>query len=548
MGQSSGCAMLLSLCGNRIFRYQDHIWPRILFNALTIVTVGVFFSVIHTDFFDRQCLAQSTADFSDFDDYAEDALAAWKVPGMAVAVVRDGEVVFARGYGRRDLDTDGAVNVDTVFPIASITKTFNATGLAILVDEGRLQWNDRVTQFLPDFELLDSNLTYEVRIADLLSHRTRMPDLDLVAMTGSVKRPELLRRMQFLDEAAPFRTGFNYNNLMIVVAGEVLENVSEQSWESFVSERIFNPLKMDSTVADVMKLKCVPNVATTYVPVVGEPRKDASWNLPLSHGWQRYRETIRPAGSICSSAEDMAKYLRFHLSNGVANGKRLLKKDTVMDMQAIHSAAPIKLTGESKLPYAKYLAGWGLGWEIRDYRGRKVVMHRGSSGAVLAMMPEENIGVVVLTNLNLGLQYMVMHDTFDRLLDIPKTWNNHDWIVEVLDKPQEERMARNTELIAKRSTSREYSAERYVGTYFSELFGTLKIEQSGKTLKMNLGPNCKSELDYWSDLRFRAEFVMRYPQDWFLTFERSDTGHINEVTLSFTQSRKEIATFHRNRD
>lgn len=224
--------------------------------------------------------------FADFDNYADAALADWKTPGMAIAVVKGDAVVFARGYGVRSLQSTSPVNENTVFPIASITKLFNATALAMLLDEGRFKWDDPVVKYVPEFQLHDAMLTREVSVADLLSHRTRLEDPDLLSYTGSFDRDALIRRAKFLRQAAPFRTGYSYNNLMVVVSGEILERLSGESWATFVKHRIFESLTMPSTVADSQELQNVGNVAAVYVAIDGELRQDRSWTLPLDVGWQ----------------------------------------------------------------------------------------------------------------------------------------------------------------------------------------------------------------------------------------------------------------------
>ena len=485
--------------------------------------------------------------FADFDEYANAALVDWQTPGMAIAVIKGDAVVFARGYGVRKLGNTSLVDTNTVFPIASITKLFNATGLATFVDEGRLKWNDPVTKYLPEFQLRDAMLTREVSVADLLAHRTRLKDPDILSYTGSVDRIDLIRRAKFLKQDAPFRTGYGYNNLMVVVSGEILERISGESWAHFVERRIFEPLKMNSTVADVQKLQDAKNVATVYVAIDGQLKEDRSWTLPLNDGWRRVREAIRPAGAICSTVLDMTKFMMFHLSDGNVDGKQILKGDTILEMQALHSVLAVKAKQNQKLPYPQFLSGWGLGWEIRDYRGRKVVMHRGSTGAVLAMMPEEKIGVVVLTNRDCGMQYMVMHDVFDRLLGIPRSWSNQDWISEVIDKYQQETDTAMGRLEAGRhqEIAPKFPLDRYAGVYESDLYGKMVIGLTNGKLTMELGPNCIAELKHWQGERFRARFVVRYLEDWFLTFSTTEKGRITGLDVEQVQPRKLISTFRR---
>jgi CubicO group peptidase (beta-lactamase class C family) len=495
----------------------------------------------------RSCLVALGADpFVDFDAYAEAALRDWKTPAMAVSVVKDGRVVFARGYGIRKLGGNDAIDTDTVFPIASITKSFNATAIAMLVEEGKLDWMDPVAMHLPEFQLRDPYLTREVRIADFLSHRTGLEDPDSLCACGAFTRKELLRRVRFLPQIAPFRTEYRYNNLGIIVAGEILERDTGQSWADFIRNRILRPLEMNSTVPDVLELKGVKNVVTTYVTVDGRLQDDKSWNLPLSEGWARYREAIRPAGAICSTANDMAKFAIFHLANGEFRGRRLLQADTIREMQALHSAAPLKDAPEPTLTSAKIAYGAGFGWQIRDYRGRKLVMHDGSTGTVIGLMPEENIGVVVLTNLGCGIQFMVMHDVLDRMLEIPRTWHNSVFVSHVVDDYNKSVDAENTRLARERrhDLRPKFALSDYAGTYESDLYGQLVVIERDGTLSLHLGPNCGSDLVHWSGECFRAKFVLRFGEDWFLSFASQD-DRIEKVTIANVFPSKEVATFAR---
>lgn len=494
-------------------------------------------------------LALGDDPFVDFDAYAQAALHDWKTPAMAVSVVKDGRVVFARGYGVRRLGGKDAVDTDTVFPVASITKAFNATALAMLVDAGKLAWMDPVTRHLPDFQLRDPCLTREVRIADLLSHRTGLEDPDVLTCSGQLTRDELIRRARFLPQVVPFRTEYRYNNLGPIIAGEILEKISGQSWPDFLRQRIFKPLEMNSTVPDVLELQGVPNVATSYVTVQGKLQEDKSWNLPLGEGWRRYRETIRPAGSICSTASDLAKFLIFQLADGEYHGRRLVRAETIVEMQTLHSAAALKKPPDSNLPYAKFVYGAGLGWQIRDYRGRKLVMHGGSTGTVMGLMPEEKLGVVVLTNLGCGIQYMALHDILDRMLGIPRTTTNREWVTDTIDDYQKLIDAQNARLDQERceDVKPQFALDQYAGTYESDLYGRLVVAQADGRLSIDLGPNCHAELVHWSGERFRATFVLRFAEDWLISFVPQD-GRVMRATLANIFPSREIATFARVSD
>jgi CubicO group peptidase (beta-lactamase class C family) len=481
--------------------------------------------------------------FDGFDAYAKAAVKDWNVPAMAVAVVKDGKIEFAHGYGVRTLGGNDPVDADTVFPIASITKSFTATAMAMLVDDGKVAWTDSVTKHLPEFQLRDPWLTREVRIADLLSHRTGLEDPD--HSSGEFDRAELIRRARFLPQIAPFRSGYYYNNTGLIIAGEIIERVTGRSWAQVVRDRILQPLEMTSTVPDVLELKGAKNVATSYVSVNGELQKDKSWNLPLTEGWSRYREAIRPAGAICSTANDMAKFAIFHLNQGAFRGRRLLKAETVREMQALHSTLPLVVSRMPELTWPKIAVGSGFGWEVRDYGGRKLVMHAGSTGTVTGLVPEAHLGIVVLTNGGLGVQIMVMHNIIDRMLGNPKTWTDREFLEYAINDYQKQIDTQNARLERERNgRAPRFALAEYAGTYESDAYGRLLIEQTGNTLSMRLGPNGRSNLVHWSGERFRATFVLRFGEDWLLSFD-SDGGRVTRVTITNVFPPKELGTFSR---
>jgi CubicO group peptidase (beta-lactamase class C family) len=456
-----------------------------------------------------------------FDEYAQAALADWKTPGMAIAVLKDGRVVLARGYGVRRFGGRDQVDEQTIFPIASVTKVFTATCLAQLVEEGRLKWSDPVVKHLPEFELCDPYLTKDVRLADLLSHRTGLQAADLLAYRGDYDRAEILRRLRFLQPVAPFRSGYGYHNLMVVAAGEVLERVAQASWPVFLRTHLLQPLGMRATLASPRELQGLRNVSTPHVLTEGRLIPDPAWSRDAgAEGFRRLQDTVAPAGAIQSNVVDMIKFVRMYLNEGALDGHRLLQPEAIREMQAPHSVVPIQATPKPNFAYPRFFFGCGLGWWLRDYRGRKVVYHGGSSGAVAALMPEENIGIVVLANRGSGLVYMVMHDVFDRLLRIPRTWTNHDWLVDAEEKPQKDIEAMNARLEAKRAkdTKPSLPLTEYVGSYECDLYGKLEIREEEGSLGLQFGPNIIATLRHWEHDTFRGKLNFPPDDEWFLRF------------------------------
>ncbi len=311
--------------------------------------------------------------FAGMDPYIREAMQKWEIPGLAIAVVKDGELVLARGYGICELGKDRKVTKDTVFPIASCTKSFTAACVAMLVEEGKLGWDDPVAKHLPGFELSDPYLTKHVTLRDMLCHRIGLPWAEL--LSGDSR--EVLRRIKYIEPIADFRTRFTYSNAMYVVAGEVVAHASGQPWEQFVAERIFKPLHMVSTTVSVTDVEA-DRLALRH------------WNSdegivarPLA------RDPVRADGGIHSTVVDLAQWVKLQLAEGQSEGRRLLSEKTVREMHALQFSSPV--TAQPRNIYTARFYGTGLGWQVLDYRGRKVIRHGGGWGAWVAMIPEEKL-------------------------------------------------------------------------------------------------------------------------------------------------------------
>jgi CubicO group peptidase (beta-lactamase class C family) len=470
------------------------------------------------------CAAEPNAPFADFDAYANAALADWQTPGLAVAIIKDGKVPFTRGYGVLRAGEDNPVNEKTIFPIASITKVFTTICLAQLVDEAALKWNDPVVKHLPEFELYDPFLTKDVRVNDLLSHRVGVETADMVAFRGDYERTEIIRRARFMQPVAPFRSTYRYKNNMVIAAAQVLERVSGQTWEDFVRTRLLKPLAMNKTFTDYQELEGRTNVAMPHLLVDGKLIADPAWKRGEGQeGFRRMHRAVAPAGAIQSNVLDMAKFLQMYLNEGTADGQRLLKVDTVRTIFAPLSTSPIKATPQAAFAYPRFVCGCGLGWCLRDYRGRKIVFHGGASGAVAAMMPEENIAVVVLANRGCGIVYMLMHDIFDRLLGIPRTWTNRTWLVEAEETPAKDSAARNEHLEAerKKDTQASLPLSGYTGVYDCDLYGELEIVERDGSLRVQFGPNISGALRHWEKDAFRGKPSFPPNEEWIVHFEVS---------------------------
>ncbi|HSH45859.1 MAG TPA: serine hydrolase [Longimicrobiales bacterium] len=360
--------------------------------------------------------ASAQAEFlQGFDAYVEEARQDWQVPGVAVAVVKDGRVVYARGFGQRDADVGGAVDEHTVFAIGSSTKPFTAAAVGMLVADGRVSWDDPVVEHMPGFRLPDPYRTAEITFRDLLAHRTGVGQAGLVWTGTGFSRDEILRRLRHHDEGTSLRSAFGYSNEMYLLAGEAVGRVAGTTWDDFVRDRLLEPLGMTRSGTSIDDLAGMENVASPHVLGPDGP-------VPVAY---RHIDNIGPAGSINASVLDLAQWVRLNLGEGTVDGREILPAEVVREMQAPQMVVPGWMF-EQTTPEAEFLL-YGLGWFLHEYRGHKVVEHGGAIDgmhALVGMLPGENLGIAVVSNrYPQHLPYALMYRVFDAYLGEPST----DW-------------------------------------------------------------------------------------------------------------------------
>jgi CubicO group peptidase (beta-lactamase class C family) len=357
------------------------------------------------------------------------AMQDWNVPGLAVAVVHGDSVWFARGYGVRRFGQPEPVDTRTLFGLLSPTKTFTTTALALLVEEGRLSWDDPVVAHLPHFRVSDPEVTQELRIRDLVNNGSGYMDSPWMWYIRKHDRQELVRRLPKVKPAASPGSEFHYNNLMFVVAGEVIEAVSGLSWDEFVRQEIFEPLGMAESTTSVQALDARTNVASPHARRffnrIGSPRAIPYFNA----------DNIGPAGMIHTNVQEMAAWLRLHLNEGEFPGGHLLSPAAVRALQRtqiqIADLGDDQLGGDRAFgPTQGFLGalGYGLGWFVTDYRGRPSVFHGGGLNgqrSAVGLLPEEGVGVVILSNMqDTEIALALMFQVFDLFLDVePRDWS-----------------------------------------------------------------------------------------------------------------------------
>jgi CubicO group peptidase (beta-lactamase class C family) len=436
------------------------------------------------------------------------AVAALEVPGLAIAVVHNDSVVHARGFGLRELGRAEPVDGHTLFAVGSTTKAFTAAAIGMLVDEGRLAWNDPVVRHAPGFELHDAWLTHAVTVRDLLANRVGVERGDAVWYGASVERADLLQRLRHLRPGVGLRTGMSYNNLMFLAAGELIPAVTGTSWDDFIARRIFAPLGMQRSGTSIRTLDGVANVAQPHARVDGTVRR-----VPY-----RSLDNVAPAGSINSSALEMAQWVRFQLGRGQLGADRLLSDSTHRQTWTPQVVASAGLGGERS-----NLAAYGLGWVIQDYRGHRMVWHNGGIDgmhAMVALLPARNVGVVVLVNLSgTGLPEALALRVLDEYLDAAADGAWADELIEGATRARSASAAAaaRAQPVRVADTAPALPPERYAGTYASALYGEVVIERNAGRLTLRFAGN-DAVLEHWHFDTFRVHWAdpLRPPE--FATF------------------------------
>jgi CubicO group peptidase (beta-lactamase class C family) len=457
----------------------------------------------------------------------ERAIQDFGVPGLGLAVIVDGDVKLSRGFGVRSLDAPDRVDEHTRFAIGSVSKSFTATAIAMLVDEGKLSWDARVTDFLSDFALFDPYVTRELTVRDLLTHRSGLERGDMMWYKSGYDRAETLRRVRHLQPTWSFRSAFGYQNVMYTAAGEVLRKVSGLSWDDFVTQRILEPLGMTRSSAHITLLRKRDNLAASHAEVDGKTQI-----IPAEEG-----TNANPAGSIYSSAHDMVAWLRLQLSAGSVDGTRLL---TSGSMATLHTPQmPIGLSGPwaSLFPDATFLS-YALGWFVYSHRGARIISHGGNidgMSAAAAFAPDLGFGVVALSNLDgSSLSQALVYRALDDALGATQ----RVWINEFLENERvmEERMEfakaeRKHERLANTAPSRPL--DMYAGTYADPFYGTATVTHDNDRLRFSFigweGPLEHYQLDSFL-LDPNLAVLKKY--DPTVRFELDDFGKPAKVTMT----------------
>ena len=464
------------------------------------------------------------------DAYITQGMKDWRVPGLAIVVVQGDSVLFMKGYGVRELGKPDPVTIHTRFGNMSTTKAFTALLVAMLADSGKLALDDPVQEHKPAVQFADPYVTREITVRDLLTHRVGFGDPDYLWGTSGLDFATIAHRLRFVPTQTSFRSRFQYNNVTYALAGEVAARVAGTTWQALLHAKILGPLGMTETVADAAELKAagITDVTSPHGIV-----RDTVRVLPAA---LEGIDDIAPAGSILSTATDMAKWLRFLLDSGRVAGRRLVSPRNFAELFRPQQTVQRPFYPTATLTNLHYQA-YGLGWILQDYRGEFTAIHTGSiegRSAIVGLIPSRRAGVAVFTNLDHSeLRHALMYTVFDRFIG-PST-PAHDWSAEMrvlyrrlADSSRAAQQAEESKRVA--NTHPTLPLDRYAGTYADSLFGTATVGLNDGKLTLQAG-TAKGQLEHWQYDVFRVTWPDPFWDASYVAFVIDPDGAVGELRV-----------------
>jgi len=461
------------------------------------------------------------------DSYLSEAQQDWEVPGMAVAIVKDGAIILNKGYGVLDVNNDEKVNEQTLFAIASNTKAFVSSSLAVLVSRGLIKWNDKVTKYLPHFALYDSYVSNHITIQDLLCHRAGLGTFsgDVIWYKSERSAAETVEKVKYIPQQYEFRAGYGYSNVMFITAGEVIKAVTGKPWDVFAKETFFAPLRMDRTIASTDELAEKENYALPHKSI------DSKETVIDWVNW----DNMGAAGGIISSVDDMAKWMQLQLNSGIWKNDTILSPVQQNILWTPHNNYVLSANAKQSLP-GRHFSGYGLGWGLYDYYGNMVVTHSGGYDGMYSrvmLIPDQQIGIVILTNSMSGITSPLCYYILNSFIKK----DNRDWSALALERSKQNNYHQDEidkrKAVKKENTKPSLSLSTYTGTYSDPMYGQLQVSLENEKLKISFekAPLLSAKLAHWHYDTF--EIVWEDTHAWFdfgtLQFMLNNNLEVEEI-------------------
>lgn len=471
---------------------------------------------------------KASFDQKGLDKFVEQVMKDWKVPGIAIGVVKDGKLVFSKGYGYRDTAAKLPVTTDTLFAIGSSTKAFTATLIGILVDQGKLEWNKKVRDYIPSFKMQDEYATEYMTLVDLMSHRSGLPRHDLSWYGSSAKREELFKRIKYLKPSAELRTVWQYQNFMFMTAGYLVGVMLDTTWENALKTMLLEPLGMNVTNTSVEDMKKTPNHALPY----RENKEKQIVAIPF-----RNIDEMGPAGSINSNIIDMSKWLLLNLGKGKFGEKQIISESAIAMLHTPQMLVPSSPSGEILFPNS--ITAYGLGWFIVTYRDHLIIHHGGNIdgfSAFATFAPKDNAGIMILTNKDSNPAGMIIaFNIYDRLFGLPqKDLNKAAKDLFEKAKAEAEKQQKEKDKDRKLNTTPSHPLEDYAGEYGNSGYDTLSIKiKDGKLIGNYNGIEMIGEHYHYDVFTFTNELL---DEPMKIAFFCDLKGNINSLEIPIEPS------------
>jgi CubicO group peptidase (beta-lactamase class C family) len=484
--------------------------------------------------------AASAAPPAGFEQRVEQLRKAWGVPGVTVAIVENGKVTLAHGWGVRDITTNRPVDADTIFFTGSTGKAFTNAALATLVDQGKIGWDDKVIDHMPDFRMWDPWVTREMTIRDLLVHRSGLGlgQGDLLFLPNStLSRKETVRRIRYLKPATSFRSDYAYDNILYMAAGQLIEEVSGQTWETYIQDHVFGPLGMKNSTDTDAAFQRNPNHARPHSRsggaihgLGGQTALDENATIA---------QNAAPAGGLAISANDMSRWLLTQLSHGKIPGS---DKSLFSQQQSEVMWTPLVIQPIPHYPAEFAVAQphydlYALGWDVSDYRGAQVVGHDGAvlgSQATVALLPDKNVGIFVATNSEDGeIVRGLLYELLDHYLGLPQDQWPEKWHAFKINRLNQAAKQVQAAEAKPAKVGPSLSLGRYVGDYSDPWYGTIKVRQSGTGLAVDFPHSSGMEgpLTHYQYDTFKTNPKLDWVEPAYVSFSIDANGKVDRVTM-----------------
>lgn len=470
---------------------------------------------------------------SEIDALVERTLKTFDVPGIAVAIIKDDKVVHAKGYGVRSLKTMQKVDENTLFGVASNSKAYTAAALGILVDEKKLKWDDKVTDYIPEFKMYNPYVTDEFTIKDLLTHRSGLGlgagDLMMWPDSSNFTKADIIHNLRYLKPVSSFRTKYDYDNNLYIVAGEVVARVAKMSWEDFIEQRIMQPLGMSKSAASLSRVKDKSNVIDPHAPVNGKIQA-------IGIDWS---ETANAAGGIYSSVTDMSKWVIAQINGGKYGdgSKRLFSAEVHQEMWSPQTIIPVRGT----TPYNTHFSSYGLGWFLSDIKGYKQATHTGGLAGIVTqvtILPELKLGIIVFTNQQVGAAFTAITNTIkDSYFGMPKVDRVAEYHARVVAGNENAKKITDevwNSINAQQKNNVKIDLNSFAGTFNDKWFGDIVIAQKNDKLmfESKRSPRLSGEMLYYKGNTFVVKWNDRsLDADAFVKFSLDTEGKAAGITM-----------------